>query len=567
MAGRISSIMLKNDIEGELAESMQSYKTETVDKQALQRTTSVKPEPDITVPPHSRFSRSFKTVLIAQCAFTGFFSTIAGAIYYPVLSVIEGEFDIDEQLVNITVVVYFVFQGLAPTFMGGFADSLGRRPVVLAAIIIYFGACIGLACAQTYAQIIVLRCLQAAGISPVIAINSGIMGDITTRAERGGYVGYAAGFQVLGSAFGALIGAGLSFRWGWRAIFWFLAIGSGICFLASFLILPETKRNISGNGSVTPRSYLNRAPILALSTVRKSLRLDNPDYDTLEQPNRFNLLAPFEILRAYEICILMLVAGLQFAMYTTHLTALSTALSKEYHLSVAKVGLCYLPSGICTLCSIIIAGRYLNWNYRGRLKNYQNWLDKKRSKLLEEHENDPVIVQTIIDNDPQYTFNIFKARLQPAFVTLILSSSGFCAYGWCITVKAPLAAVLCMSGFASLFSNCILAFSTTLIVDLFPTNTSTATGCLNLFRCILSAVLIAALSKMVEKMKYGGVFTFLGALTSSSSILLFILLKQGKELTFKRKRQELEVKQEAKLLETKENASSDHFTTDEEQLV
>ena len=87
MAGRISSIMLKNDIEGELAESMQSYKTETVDKQALQRTTSVKPEPDITVPPHSRFSRSFKTVLIAQCAFTGFFSTIAGAIYLSLIHI------------------------------------------------------------------------------------------------------------------------------------------------------------------------------------------------------------------------------------------------------------------------------------------------------------------------------------------------------------------------------------------------------------------------------------------------------------------------------------------------
>ncbi|CAI7090846.1 BEM_collapsed_G0027300.mRNA.1.CDS.1 [Saccharomyces cerevisiae] len=418
MAGATSSIIRENDFEDELAESMQSYNRETADKLALTRTESVKPEPEITAPPHSRFSRSFKTVLVAQCAFTGFFSTIASAIYYPVLSVIERKFDIDEELVNVTVVVYFVFQGLAPTFMGGFADSLGRRPVVLVAIVIYFGACIGLACAQTYAQIIVLRCLQAAGISPVIAINSGIMGDVTTRAERGGYVGYVAGFQVLGSAFGALIGAGLSSRWGWRAIFWFLAIGSGICFLASFLILPETKRNISGNGSVTPKSYLNRAPILVLPTVRKSLHLDNPDYETLELPTQLNLLAPFKILKAYEICILMLVAGLQFAMYTTHLTALSTALSKQYHLTVAKVGLCYLPSGICTLCSIVIAGRYLNWNYRRRLKYYQNWLGKKRSKLLEEHDNDLNLVQRIIENDPKYTFNIFKARLQPAFVTL-----------------------------------------------------------------------------------------------------------------------------------------------------
>lgn len=567
MARETSNIMLGNDFEDELAESIRSYNKETADKLSLHRTESVKPEPEITAPPHSRFSRSFKTVLIAQCAFTGFFSTIAGAIYYPVLSVIERKFNIDEQLVNVTVVVYFVFQGLAPTLMGGFADSLGRRPVVLIAIIIYFGACVGLACTQTYAQIIVLRCLQAAGISPVIAINSGIMGDITTRAERGGYVGYAAGFQVLGSAFGALIGAGLSSRWGWRAIFWFLTIGSGICFLASLLILPETKRNISGNGSVTPKSLLNRAPILALSTVRRSLHLDNPDYETLEQPTKLNLLAPFKILKAYEICILMLIAGLQFSMYTTHLTALSTALSKQYHLSVAKVGLCYLPSGICTLCSIVVAGKYLNWNYRARLKKYQSWLDKERLKLLEEHDNDPGVVQNIMGNDPQYTFNIFRARLQPAFVTLILSSCGFCAYGWCITAKAPLVAVLCMSGFASLFSNCILTFSTTLIVDLFPSKTSTATGCLNLFRCILSAIFIAALSKMVEKMKYGGVFTFLGALTSSSSILLFILLRKGKELAFKWKKQESGSNKEANLLGRMESTSSDHLAADEEEPV
>lgn len=293
-----------NDFEDELTGSLHSYNKEHMEKLALHRTSSVKPEPEITAPPHSRFSRSFKIVLIAQCAFTGFFSTIAGAIYYPVLSVIEKKFDINEQLVNVTVVVYFVFQGLAPTFMGGFADSLGRRPVVLVAILIYLGACVGLACAQTYAQIIVLRCLQAAGISPVIAINSGIMGDITTRAERGGYVGYVAGFQVLGSAFGALIGAGLSSRWGWRAIFWFLAIGSGVCFLGSLLVLPETKRNIAGNGSITPKLYFNRAPILALGVVRKSLHLDNPDYETLEQPTRLNLLGAiqdFKILRNMHI--------------------------------------------------------------------------------------------------------------------------------------------------------------------------------------------------------------------------------------------------------------------------
>lgn len=75
-----------------------------------------------------------------------------------------------------------------------------------------------------------------------------------------------------------------------------------------------------------------------------------------------------------------------------------------------------------------------------------------------------------------------------------------------------------------------------MIVDLFPSKASTATGCLNLFRCLLSAIFIAALTKMVEKMRYGGVFTFLSAITSSSSLLLFYLLKNGKQLSFDRNR-------------------------------
>ena len=499
------------------------------------KTKSGKPEPDISSPPYSRFDQSEKTALVIQCAFTGFFSSIAGAIYYPVLTVIEEQFDIDEELVNITVVVYFVFQGLSPTIMGGLADSLGRRPIILLAVLIYFGSCIGLACSQTYAQIIILRCLQAAGISPVIAINSGICGDITTRAERGSYVGYISGFVVIGSAFGALIGAGLSSTWGWRSIFWFLAIGSGICLIISIIVLPETKRTIVGNASITPKSYLNRAPILLWPLLRRQLHLDAPDFETLEEKRELDLFAPLKILRIPEIFILLLVSGLQFSMWSTHQTALSTVLSKDYHLTVANIGLCYLPAGVCTLISVISCGRYLNWSYRRDITKHNIWLKAQREKLLQEYDDNIEKVTEIMENDCYYTFNICRSRLQPAFITLLLSSSGFAAYGWCISVKAPLAAVLVTSGFSSLFSNCILTMSTTLIVDLFPAISSTATGCLNLFRCILSAVFIASLSRMADTMTYGGVFTFLAALTGISSALLLIPVRNGKNLSHKRK--------------------------------
>lgn len=488
--------------------------------------------------PYSRFKRRDKLLLVAQCALTGLFSSIASSIYFPVLTTVERKFNITEEQANITVVVYYVFQGLSPSFMGNVADNLGRRPIILLSVLIYFVACIGIASCNSYSQLIGLRCLQAAGISPVIAINSGIMGDITTKDERGGYVGYTSGCQILGSAFGALIGAGLSSRWGWRSVFWFLSIGSGICLVISTLLLPETKRTIVGNASITPKSIINKSPILAIPAVRRTLHLDNPDLQTLEPRLKANVLETYRILRTPEIDLLLFVAGLQFATWTTHQTALSINLSKRYHLSVAKIGLCFLPSGITTLISIVFSGRFLNWNYRRRMALHDYWVDGQRKQLLEKNGNDIDKVNQILKSNSHYHFNIFRARLQLAFFTLVLSSGGFVAFGWCLQVRAPLAAVLVTSGFASLFSNCILTMSTTLIVDLFPSKASTAVGLVNLFRCMLSVVFVASLNKMASKMTYGGVFTFLAALTACSSGLLLIPVSKGKALSYKRREEE-----------------------------
>lgn len=488
--------------------------------------------------PYSRFKRRDKLLLVAQCASTGLFSSMAASIYFPILTTIERKFHITEEQANITVVVYYVFQGLSPSIMGNLADTLGRRPVILTSVLIYFVACLGIASCNSYSQLIGLRCLQAAGISPVIAVNSGMMGDVTTRKERGGYVGYTSGFQVLGSAFGALIGAGLSSRWGWRSVFWFLSIGSGTCLVISTLLLPETKRTIVGNASVPPKSILNKSPILAIPAVRRTLHLNNPDFQSLEPALKMHILESYKILLTPEIDLLLFVAGLQFATWTTHQTTLSLNLSKKYHLSVAKVGLCYLPSGISTLMSVVFSGRFLNWNYRRRKALHERWFEEQKRQLLDENDNNINKVNQILATDPYYHFNIFRARLQLAFFTLVLSSGGFAAFGWCIHVKAPLPAVLVCSGFASLFSNCILTMSTTLVVDLFPSKASTAAGLVNLFRCMLSVVFIASLHKMASKMSYGGVFTFLGALTASSSALLLIPVSKGKTLSHRRREEE-----------------------------
>ncbi|SCU92268.1 LADA_0F15500g1_1 [Lachancea dasiensis] len=459
--------------------------------------------------PYSRFGRRAKAFLSVICASCGLFSAIAAPIYYPALDTIKDEFHVSGELLNISVVVYFIFQGISPSVMGGFADSWGRRPVVIWCLAVYFAACVGLAQARTYGQILGLRCLQSAGISPVIALNSGLLGDVTLRHERGGYVGMTSGIQLIGSSFGALIGAGLTSRWDWRAVFWFLAIGSGFSLIVSSFLMPETNRSLAGNGSVLPKSVPSRAPILYLPAVKRSLHLDRPDLETLVTNKKITFMAPLKILAVPSVLVVLCVAGIQFAIYTCMLTELSSSLQNDYGLSVAKVGLCYLPSGICTLISVISTGRLLNWNYKRRLSQHRRMVENYHPEQKNERPGNSEHAEDLVKDGKKLKFNIYRVRLEIGVIPMIFSFGGYIAFGWCLYAKTHLAVVLFFSGLSALCSTGIVSCTNTLMVDLHPDKGSSASACLNLCRCLLAAALIAALDSMKAKMTVGGTFTFM----------------------------------------------------------
>ena len=98
---------------------------------------------------------------------------------------------------------------------GPVSDHVGRRPISAACLLILSLSCVGLALVPTSAfwLLMLLRCLQAAGSASTIAIGvcfelsaarllawikygahglfigAGVVGDISTRAERGGFFG------------------------------------------------------------------------------------------------------------------------------------------------------------------------------------------------------------------------------------------------------------------------------------------------------------------------------------------------------------------------------------------
>lgn len=55
-------------------------------------------------------------------AWGGFFSPLSANIYFPALTDLATEYNVSSTLMNLTLTSYLIFQGLAPTIFGDFAD-------------------------------------------------------------------------------------------------------------------------------------------------------------------------------------------------------------------------------------------------------------------------------------------------------------------------------------------------------------------------------------------------------------------------------------------------------------
>ena len=152
-------------------------------------------EPTTTAPmdedtePYSVFSPWQQNTIIGLAALGGWFSSISSFIYFPAIPFIASDLHVSVQQVNLTVTAYLIMSGIFPSVMGDAADRFGRRPVFLAALAIYFGANIGLALQSHFIILFVLRMLQSAGIAGTFSIAYGVLGDLFTPVERGGYSG------------------------------------------------------------------------------------------------------------------------------------------------------------------------------------------------------------------------------------------------------------------------------------------------------------------------------------------------------------------------------------------
>lgn len=214
------------------------------------------------------------------------------------------------------------------------------------ALLLYTAANIGLALQDSYVALIVLRCLQSIGSSCCIPFGFAVAADLSSPAERGRYIGPLQGCVMGAFAFGPVIGGVMDPSLGWRSIFWFLAIGGGAGLLLYIMVIPETGRNIVGNGSIEPKSWWRRPMVQNIQRRwQRSSKCTKFDLSNQQQHKRIGvaqLLRAFTILAEVDALILIIFTSLFYFGVTALWASTGSYYSTLYNLSTLEVGFAFL---------------------------------------------------------------------------------------------------------------------------------------------------------------------------------------------------------------------------------
>ncbi|CAG8364745.1 unnamed protein product [Penicillium salamii] len=454
--------------------------------------------------PYTIFDKRQKWLIVFIVSFAATFIEVSGFasnIYFPALPTIADDLNVSLELVNLTVTSYLIFQGIAPSFWGPVSDVRGRRIAYTCTLIVFLGACIGLAETKNYATLIVLRCLQSTGSASTIAIGSGVISDITTRADRGGFMGIFQAGLLVPVAVGPVIGGGISGSLGWRAIFWFLAIYSGVFLVSLLVLLPETLRSLVGNGGLTTTSPVTSFP---LGIYQKTTQVEwDHELPPAELPpkKRIDILGPFRILSSQFAAPIIIFLAIYYAVWQMSITAMSSLFKTRYGLSEIQIGLTFIANGVGSMVGTLITGKILDMDYRRVKAKFET-----RSPAGGiDAGNSPDYAPSQEEQD----FPIEKARLRLVPLFSLLQCLSILLFGWTIQyphqvhIAVPIVSTF-ITGWTAVSTQSLIM---TYLVDIFPDRSAAASASLNLARCLFAAGGTSFVMPMINGIGVGLSFT------------------------------------------------------------
>jgi len=148
--------------------------------------------------------------------------------YLPALLAITRIFSVTAAAAQQTLTVYLAAFAIMTLFYGTLSDSFGRRPVLLTAMLLYVLSTIGAGLSTSLGMLIFFRFFQGATAGAGSVVGRAIVSDLFVGAEAQRVMSYISVVFGLAPAIAPILGGWLLSSFGWRSIFWFIALFSGL---------------------------------------------------------------------------------------------------------------------------------------------------------------------------------------------------------------------------------------------------------------------------------------------------------------------------------------------------
>ena len=145
-------------------------------------------------------------------------------MYLPALPTIARELHTSDAAMQVSLAVYFIGIACGQAFYGPLSDRWGRKPALYFGLVLFSASSVGLALARDVNALIALRFLQALGGCAPLVVPPAVVRDYFD--QRGSVRMLSVLMLVMGLApiLAPLIGGQLLVSFGWRSVFWLLAV-------------------------------------------------------------------------------------------------------------------------------------------------------------------------------------------------------------------------------------------------------------------------------------------------------------------------------------------------------
>lgn len=191
--------------------------------------------------------------LLAGLSMIGPFSIDA---VFPAFPLIGARFAVDSAGLQQMISVYLITYAAMSLFHGAISDAIGRKPVIVAGMLVYALASAGAAMSTSYAMLLTCRALQGTCAGAGLVVGRAVVRDSLDGAAAQQLMSRVMMIFGVAPVIAPMVGAQLLFLNGWHGIFWVL-MGFTLMLAVALILFLDESHPIAARTPFHPNSLLH----------------------------------------------------------------------------------------------------------------------------------------------------------------------------------------------------------------------------------------------------------------------------------------------------------------------